>query len=70
MKTTHQSTIERGILTSAYKQEIKNNIRNAQLETLSNLRDKVNAYHQKIQNNLITTIQLSVFSLILVLVIF
>lgn len=70
MKTTYQSTIERGILTSAYKQEIRTNIRNAKLETLSNFREKIDNYQDKIHNNLITSLKLSFFSLILVLVIF
>ena len=69
MKTTYVSPLERGILTSAYKREIKDNIRDSKRESLSKFKDIIENHHAKVQSKAGTILQVSLFALVLVLVI-
>ncbi|WP_445748810.1 hypothetical protein [Polaribacter sp.] len=62
MKSTHLSPIERGILTSSYKREIRNNIRNMKADSLSKIKESIaNQY----SNSLSSTFEILRFSFIL-----
>jgi len=62
MKSTHLSPIERGILTSSYKREIRNNIRNMKADSLSKIKESIaNQY----SNSLSSTFEILRVSFIL-----
>ncbi|MDP5093179.1 MAG: hypothetical protein NWQ17_07705 [Polaribacter sp.] len=51
MKSTHLSPIERGILTSSYKKEIRDNIRNMRADSLSKIKESIaNQYTNSLNN--------------------
>ncbi|NVJ87962.1 MAG: hypothetical protein HWD82_00770 [Flavobacteriaceae bacterium] len=69
MKSTITSTIERGILTSAYKREIRASIRDSKRESLSKFKDIIERHHARVQSQTCTILQVSLFAIALILVI-
>lgn len=69
MKSTYTTTVERGILTSAYKQEIRNNIRTSKRESLAKFKDIIENHQTRVQSQTGTILQVSLFAFALVLVI-
>ena len=57
----HPRVIERGILTSAYKQGIKQNILEMRKESLSRIKKSFQNQHHKIHNTATTVLQVSLF---------
>ena len=65
---SHPRVIERGILTSAYKQEIKQNISEMKRKSLSQIKSSILNSHEKLQSKAGTVLQLSFFAIILVVI--
>lgn len=64
MKSTATTTsIERGILTSAYKQEIRNNIRNSKSESLSKIKSLMINHQHRIESQTGTVLKVSFFAI-------
>ena len=61
MKSTYTNTIERGILTSAYKREIKESISESKRTSLSNLKSMIEHHQEKVQSQTGTILQVSLF---------
>ena len=57
----HHRVIERGILTSAYKQEIRFNISEMKRKSLSRIKTSVLNSHDKLQSQTGTALQVSIF---------
>lgn len=70
MKTTCVTPIERGILTSAYKREIRESIRASKRESLSKFKDMIENHQARVQSKTGTILQVSLFALALVFIIF
>jgi len=66
--TAHPRVIERGILTSAYKQEIRHSIRNMKADSLSKIKNSLQSQQEKFRSETATILQVSVFTLALVLI--
>jgi hypothetical protein len=66
--TAHPRVIERGILTSAYKQEIRHSIRNMKADSLSKIKNSLQGQNEKFRSQTATILQVSVFTLALVLI--
>lgn len=66
--TAHPRVIERGILTSAYKQEIRHSIRNMKADSLSKIKNSLQSQQEKFRSQTGTILQVSVFTLALVLI--
>ena len=66
----HLRVIERGILTSAYKQEIKYNIREMKRKSLSRIKTSILNSHDKLQSQTGTVLQVSLFAIVLVVILF
>ena len=69
MKTTYRAPFERGILTSDYKNEIRDNSVYGKRKTLSRMKSIIEEYQDRCQNQACTIIQVSLFAFALVLVI-
>lgn len=69
MKTTYTSPLERGILTSAYKREIKESIANSKRETVHSIKSVIENHHSKVQSKTGTILQVSLFVFALVLIV-
>jgi len=70
MKYLQTSAIkERGILTSTYKQEIKNSIRLEKSKSLSRIRSLVLNHHGKIESQTGTILQVSLFAFAIIMII-
>ena len=69
MKTTYVTPIERGILTSAYKREIRESIRVSKRESLSKFKNIIEDHHARVQSKTGTILQVSLFALAMILVI-
>ncbi len=69
MKSTYTNTVERGILTSAYKREIKNNIAESKRNSLSSFKDLIENHQAKTQSQTGTILQVSLFAFALILMI-
>lgn len=52
MKSTYRSTIERGILTSAYKREIKENIQNMKSDSISRIKSTIANHYVGLAENI------------------
>ena len=63
---SHHRVIERGILTSAYKEEIKYNIREMKRKSLSRIKSSILNSHDKLQSQTGTVLQVSLFVVVLV----
>lgn len=66
--TAHPRVIERGILTSAYKQEIRQSIRNMKSDSLSQIKNSLQSQHEKFRSQTATILQVSLFTLALVFI--
>lgn len=69
MKTRQIETIERGILTSSYKNEIRQSIVNSKRETLSNIKLMIENHQAHVQSKAGTVLQVALFAFALVLII-
>ena len=69
MKPTYTNTLERGILTSAYKREIRANVSKSKRETLSKMKSIVEQHQANVQSQTGTILQVAVFMLAIVLMI-
>jgi hypothetical protein len=67
---SHPRVIERGILTSVYKQEIKQNIGEMKRKSLSRIKTSILHQHEKLRSEAGTVLQLSVFAIALVVILF
>ena len=67
---SHPRVIERGILTSVYKQEIKQNIGEMKRKSLSRIKSSILNSHDKLQSQTGTVLQVSVFAILLVVILF
>ncbi len=67
---SHSRVIERGILTSAYKQEIRQNIREMKKKPLSRIKSSILNSHDKLQSQTGTVLRVSLFAIFLVIIIF
>jgi hypothetical protein len=66
----HPRVDERGILTSAYKQEIKQNISDMKTRSLSRIKASILNSHDKLQSQTGTVLQVSLFAITLVIILF
>ena len=60
--------IERGILTSAYKEEIKYSIKEIRRKSLSRIKSSIVNSHDKLQSQTGTVLQVSLFAIVLVVI--
>jgi hypothetical protein len=67
---SHPRVIERGILTSAYKQEIRQNIREMKTKSLSRIKTSILNSHDKLQSQTGTVLRVSLFAIVLVVILF
>jgi hypothetical protein len=61
---------ERGILTSAYKQEIKRNIRIEKTKSISRIKSMILNHDRKLQSQTGAILQVSVFVFAIILIVF
>lgn len=66
--SAHPRVIERGILTSAYKQEIRQNISDMKLHSLSRIKTSFLSQHEKLRSQTAAILQVSIFTLALVFI--
>lgn len=64
--TAHPRVIERGILTSAYKREVRQNVLEMRKESLSRIKRSFQNQHEKLQSKTATILQVSLFTIALV----
>lgn len=69
MKSTYTNTIERGILTSAYKREIRANISESKRETLSKIKLIVEKHQENVQSVTGTILKVSFFMIAIIFMI-
>lgn len=62
------SVKERGILTSAYKQEIKKNMRIEKSKSVSKIKSMIINHHGKIESQTGTILQVSLFVVAIILI--
>ncbi len=67
---SHSRVIERGILTSEYKQEIRQNISEMKRKSLSHIKSSILNSHDKLQSQPGTVLQVSLFAIALVVILF
>jgi len=60
------SLVERGILTSTYKQEIKKSIRDSKLKSISEIKSLVVNHQGKIVSKAGTILRLSFFAIVII----
>jgi hypothetical protein len=68
--TTTVPVLERGILTSVYKQEIKNDIKIAKSKSLSNIKSLLLNHQGKIESQTGTILQVSIFAIAIIMISF
>ncbi|MEN8857894.1 MAG: hypothetical protein ABF260_07500 [Flavobacteriaceae bacterium] len=66
----HSRVIERGILTSAYKQEIRQTIIEMKSSSLSSIKTSFLSQHEKLGSQTAAILQVSIFALALVFILF
>lgn len=66
--TAHLRVSERGILTSAYKQEIKHSIREMKSGSLSHLKNAFLRKHESLTSQTAAILQVSIFTFALILI--
>lgn len=59
MKTIHTVPLEKGILTSSYKREIRENIRNMKADSLCRIKDKITNHYVNHANKTATILRVS-----------
>jgi hypothetical protein len=65
LQTTN--VLERGILTSAYKKEIKNNIRTEKRASISAIKSLILDHHENIESQTGAILRVSVFAITIVM---
>ena len=70
MKSTYSNTVERGILTSAYKKEIRANISESKRSTLSKMKFVVENHQANVQSEIGTILRVALFFVAIVLITF
>jgi hypothetical protein len=70
MKSTYSNTVERGILTSAYKKEIRANISESKRSTLSKMKFVVENHQANFQSEIGTILRVALFFVAIVLITF
>tara|TARA_R110002126_G_scaffold152203_4_gene299327 strand:+ start:30569 stop:30781 length:213 start_codon:yes stop_codon:yes gene_type:complete len=70
MKSTYTNTIERGILTSAYKKEIRANISESKRSTVSKMKFVVENHQANGQSEIGTILRVALFFVAIVLITF
>ena len=66
--TAHPRVIERGILTSAYKEEIRQGIRTMKSDSLSRIKNSFLSQNEKLNSQTASILRVSVFTLALVFI--
>ncbi len=66
--TAHPRVIERGILTSAYKRKIRQNVRDMKSDSLSQIKNTFLSQHEKLRSQTAAVLQVSIFAVALVLI--
>lgn len=66
--TAHPRVIERGILTSAYKQEIRQSVRDMKSNSISQIKSSFLSQHEKLRSQTAAVLQVSIFTLALVFI--
>ena len=66
--TAHPRVIERGILTSAYKQEIRQNVRDMRSNTVSHIKSSLYSSHNKFRSQTGAILKVSIFTLVLAII--
>ncbi|MEQ6125321.1 hypothetical protein AAON49_14020 [Pseudotenacibaculum sp. MALMAid0570] len=66
--TAHPRVIERGILTSAYKEEIRQSARDMKSESVSQIKNSLLSQHEKLRSQTAAILQVSIFTLALVFI--
>jgi hypothetical protein len=66
--TAHPRVIERGILTSAYKEEIRQSVRDMKSDSVSQIKNTLLSQHEKLRSQTAAILQVSIFTLALVLI--
>ncbi|APZ44947.1 hypothetical protein BW723_00990 [Polaribacter reichenbachii] len=61
MKSVYTNTVERGILTSAYKREIKQSISESKRATLSNMKSMIETHQDHVQSQTGTILRVALF---------
>lgn len=61
MKSTYTNTLERGILTSTYKQEIRESISASKRESVSQMKSMILDHQNKIESQAGTILRVSFF---------
>lgn len=69
MKSTYTNTVERGILTSTYKREIRASITESKRTTLSKMKTMVENHQERVQSQTGTILQVSLFAFAMILMI-
>ena len=64
----HPRVIERGILTSAYKQEIRQSIRDMKKDSVSQIKNSFLSQHDKLRSQTAAIVRVSLFTLALVFI--
>lgn len=66
MKSTYTNTLERGILTSAYKREIRANVSESKRTTLFKMKSMVEAHQENVQSATATILKVSFFMIAII----
>lgn len=66
--TAHPRVIERGILTSAYKEEIRQSIRDMKKDSVSQIKNSFLSQHDKLRSQTAAIVRVSLFTLALVFI--
>ncbi len=66
--TAHPRVIERGILTSAYKEEIRQSIRTMKSDSLSRIKNSFLSQNEKLNSQTASILRVSLFTLALVFI--
>lgn len=69
MKSTFTTIQERGILTSAYKKEIKEDIANAKAESICNIKSMIFDHDESIESNAGAILKVAVFAFSIIFII-
>lgn len=67
---TNANILERGILTSAYKREIKQSISESKRATLSNLKSMIEIHQDQVQSQTATILRVALFFGSIIMVIY
>ena len=70
MKPSYTHTLERGILTSAYKREIKENASIVKSESISRMKSIIENHQAKVQSQTGTILRVSLFAIAVIMISF